>query len=243
MPGAADGILNTLANFGFEWDGEVMWQSHRHVSYTAALRQLAARDHLYFCDCSRKTLRQQGAKTGLEGLVYPGICRDRALADNSQTATRVRTHHQPISFDDALQGHVEQYLDTDFGDFILRRADGLFAYQLAVLIDDAFQGITEVVRGADLLHSTSRQIYLQQLLGLPPVNYVHLPLVLAADGHKLSKQNGATALDCAHPQAALYQALAFLGQQPPADLPNMPLNEVWQWAKTHWSLAAVPTNR
>jgi len=243
MPDAAENILSTLATFGFEWDDEVIWQSRRHVSYAAALRQLDAHQHTYFCDCSRANLREHQAKPGVEGLVYPGTCRTRGLAKAAQTAIRIRTDNTPIRFDDALQGHFCQQLEQDFGDFIIRRADGLFAYQLAVVVDDAFQGVTEVVRGTDLLHSTSRQIYLQTLLGLPPVNYVHLPVVLGADGHKLSKQTGATALDNAQPQHALHQALQFLGQNPPDTLLKMPLPDLWQWAIDHWSLAAIRTNR
>lgn len=240
MPGAAYGILQTLEVYGFEWDGEILYQSQRSDVYEAALARLRESGHLYPCACSRREIADS-AMQGLEGLVYPGTCRN-GLHGREARAWRLRTTMDAIAFTDDVQGEQSQMLEKDLGDFILKRADGLYAYQLAVVVDDAAQGITHVVRGADLLDSTPRQIWLQRLLGLPTPHYAHLPIVVNADGEKLSKQTLAHPLDTAQPAATLWKALDFLGQQPPAELCG-DLAELWRWANARWQLNTVPKSR
>lgn len=174
QPGASAHILRTLEAYGLHWDGEVVYQSRRTSVYLHALEKLLDTGHAYHCDCSRKDVDARG-RIGPFGLVYPGTCRARGLSSGRGRSLRLRTHDRPISFDDALQGHYGQRLESEVGDFIVRRADGLIAYHLAVVVDDAAQGVTQVARGADLLDSTPRQIHLQQLLGLPTPDYLHLP--------------------------------------------------------------------
>lgn len=243
VPGAADDILRTLENFGFEWDGPVWVQSQRLAVYQSVLDELVQRGMAYPCACSRKDIADAGAALASDGgRVYPGLCRHgmRTLASGRQPAWRLRVPDQPVSFEDRLLGVQQQDLARAVGDFVLLRADGLFAYQLAVVVDDAEQGITDVVRGADLLDSTPRQIWLQQCLGVPTPRYAHLPLVKNAAGEKLSKQTLAPALDQDCAADLLVQALDFLGQQPPADLAGNGLGAVWQWALAHWDFQRIP---
>lgn len=242
MPGAADAILRTLEAYGFEWDGPVVYQSQRAAVYEAALERLRQRDLLYACACTRKEIADSAVQ-GIEGPVYPGTCRHGLAADKSPRAWRIRVEDRDIGFHDALQGWVSQNLARDIGDFVLKRADGYYAYQLAVVVDDADQGVTHVVRGADLLDSTPRQIYLQQVLDMPTPQYTHLPVAANAEGEKLSKQTRAAALDPAYPAPALWQALAFLGQQPPQALSHADLPTLWAWARQHWALTRVPPVR
>ncbi|PTD95614.1 tRNA glutamyl-Q(34) synthetase GluQRS [Pseudothauera lacus] len=241
VPGAAAAILRTLERFGFEWDGEVLWQSHRHAAYDAALARLDALGALFPCACSRRELADSAlARDGSR--VYPGTCRNGLAAGRSARAWRVRVRGA-VDFVDAVQGPQHEDLEGEVGDFIVRRADGLYAYQLAVVVDDADSGVTDVVRGADLLDSSARQCYLQDLLGLPRPRYAHLPVATNAAGEKLSKQTLATAVDTLPAAAALVAALRFLGQNPPTALAHATLDEVWQWARAHWTLAAVPRVR
>ncbi len=232
MPGAADGILRTLAAYGFEWDDAVLYQSRRRDAYQAALERLHRDGMLYPCACTRREIADS-APHGIEGPVYPGTCR-AGLSGRTARAWRVRTPAGEIAFEDAIQGRQTQVLARDIGDFVLRRADGLFAYQLAVVVDDAAQGVSHVVRGADLLDSTPRQIHLQRLLGLPTPHYAHLPAAVDAQGEKLGKQTQAAPLNERHPQPALWQALAFLGQAPPPELARAGLAELWSWAREQW---------
>jgi len=241
VPGAADLILNTLETYGFEWDGEVLYQSTRSKAYEAAIEQLKQAGKLYPCACSRKEI-SDSVMQGIEGPVYPGTCRN-GLNGRETRAWRVRTDAATIVFDDAIQGYQTQVLERDVGDFVLKRADGFYAYQLAVVVDDANQGITHVVRGADLLDSTPRQIHLQRLLGLPIPLYAHLPVATNARGEKLSKQTLAAPLSPAAANSTLWQALTFLGQFPPAELERANLSELWQWAQQHWHLASVPRTK
>lgn len=238
VPGAAQAILATLARFGFEWDGEVVWQSRHSAAYAAALEHLKAAGHVFPCACTRRemadsTLARDGSRR------YPGTCRDGLPAGRSARAWRVRAEGV-IRFDDAIQGAQQEDLARDVGDYVVLRADGLYAYQLAVVVDDAAAGITHIVRGADLLGSTARQIHLQDLLGAPVPAYAHLPVATNAAAEKLSKQTLARAIDAHPPAVALVAALAFLGQHPPPDLGRAPLAEVWSWARTHWQLNRVP---
>jgi glutamyl-Q tRNA(Asp) synthetase len=238
MPGAADGILRTLEAYGFEWDGAVLYQSSRHDAYEAALEQLQSAGLLYPCACTRKEIADS-AVHGIEGPVYPGTCR-AGLHGRTARAWRVLTTLEEIRFEDAIQGRQAQILQRDIGDFVLKRADGLYAYQLAVVVDDAEQGITHIVRGADLLDSTPRQIHLLKLLGLPIPLYAHLPLAVNAHGEKLSKQTFAAPLNPRNPGPLLWRALAFLGQQPLPSLAGASPADMWQWAREHWNLARVP---
>ncbi len=239
VPGAADDILRTLQACGMEWDGAVATQSTRHDAYHSALHRLREKGLVYPCACSRREIADS-AIAGVEGLVYPGTCRAGLPAGKSARALRIGTRGARAAFDDALQGHIAQDVERDFGDFVLYRADDVFAYQLAVVVDDAEQGITNIVRGADLLASTPRQIYLQQLLGLPRPRYGHLPVAVNASGEKLSKQTFAAPIDAGDPSPALVAALSFLGQEPPAGLAHGTVKELWDWALKSWSLIRVP---
>jgi glutamyl-Q tRNA(Asp) synthetase len=239
IPGASDSILRSLDNFGFEWDGPVVYQSQRQDLYLEAMSRLQKSGLVYPCGCTRKEIADS-AIHGLEGAIYPGTCSNGLPDGKYPRAWRVRTNHQSIGFEDAIQGYIEQKLALDIGDFVLKRADGIFAYQLAVVVDDAEQGVTHVVRGADLLDSTPRQIYLQQLLGLPLVRYAHIPVALNAKGEKLSKQTRAPELDQRQPGAILWNALHILGQLPPHALKQTGVHTLWQWAFEHWLLERIP---
>ena len=213
VPGAAEDILRTLEAFGLRWDGEVEWQSHRAAHYERALESLRARGLTYPCRCSRREIADSGL-VGLEGAVYPGTCRALALPSGPGLAERLRVDEQPVAFEDRVQGRIEHSIARDIGDFVLKRRDGLHAYQLAVVVDDALRGVTDVVRGADLLWSTPRQVALQRHLGYPTPRYLHFPVATHASGEKLSKQTRAPALDAAEAAPVLAAALAFLGQAP-----------------------------
>jgi glutamyl-Q tRNA(Asp) synthetase len=238
-PGAADDILRTLEAFGLRWDGEVVYQSRRHALYEQALEKLQARDALYACACSRREIADSSV-SGVDGLVYPGTCRAGIAPGRAPRAWRVKVDGQKIEFIDAIQGRMNRDLTADFGDFVVRRADGFFAYQLAVVVDDAAQGITAIVRGADLIESTPRQIHLQRLLDLPTPDYLHLPVALNAQSEKLSKQTFAAPLDTAHPLPTLLQVMRFLGQDVPVELIEGSIEDFWRWAVTHWDMTRVP---
>ena len=242
QPGAADAILRTLEACGMSWDGEPLYQSRRSVAYRAALARLEAQGLVYVCGCSRREIADSGL--GPDGaLIYPGTCRNGLASAKTARATRVRVDHELIEFEDFIQGKLSQDLAAEVGDFVLRRADGLYAYQLAVVVDDAEQEITDVVRGADLLDSTPRQIYLQRLLGLPTPRYLHLPAAVNAAGEKLSKQTLAPPVDARDPVPALVQVMDFLGQTPPAQLGRASLAEFWHWALAHWDAQHIPRRR
>ena len=242
IPGAAQEILRTLEMLGMHWDEAVMTQSARGDAYRLAVEHLRKRGVLYPCACTRREITDS-ALHGIEGFVYPGTCRNGLPAGREARATRVRTAGIRISFEDAIQGPITQDLQRDIGDFVVWRADGLFAYQLAVVVDDAAQGITDIVRGADLLDSTPRQIYLQQLLGLPAPRYVHLPVAVNRQGEKLSKQTLAQPIDTRQPARAILRALLFLGQTVPDELHNAMPAELWYWAIAHWQRNRIPARR
>lgn len=239
MPGAADDILRTLEAFGLHWDGEVLYQSRRHALYEQVLERLKESGALYACACSRREIADSSVK-GVDGLVYPGTCRGGIPEGRAPRAWRVKVDGATVEFIDVVQGRLRRDLATDFGDFVLRRADGFFAYQLAVVVDDAGQGITEVVRGADLIESTPRQIHLQKLLGLPTPDYLHLPVVLNARGEKLSKQTFAAPADAARPVPLLCRVLRFLGQEAPMGLAEDGIEDFWRWAIAHWDAGRIP---
>jgi len=214
IPGSADEILGALQRYGLEWDGEIVWQSRRIALYEDALARLREKHLVYDCACSRAELaRAASAPLGAEA-VYPGFCRDGIAEGKAARAIRFRAPNEAIGFDDLLRGHIEENVAEKTGDFVVRRADGLFAYQLAVVVDDADQGVTQVVRGADLLISTPRQIALQRALGYPTPEYAHVPLVVNPDGSKLGKRDGALplpALDEVRVRETLAVALRHLG--------------------------------
>ncbi len=242
MPGAADEILRALEACAMEWDGEVAYQSARTDAYHAELHRLRATGRVYPCACSRREVADS-AVSGIEGPVYPGTCRAGLAPGRAVRAWRIDTRNSEIAFTDAIQGIQRQNLPSDIGDFVLLRADHVYAYQLAVVVDDAEQGITDVVRGADLLDSTPRQIYLQNLLGFATPHYCHVPVAVNAEGEKLSKQTHATPLDAGRPLPALISVLRFLGQTPPADLADGSVADFWAWAIPHWRLDHVPHAR
>ena len=233
QPGAAAQILRTLERFSLHWDGEVIYQSQRHERYQAILDELYQQGKTYHCCCTRAQIQAAGG-------FYPGTCRDKQYPPLN-AAVRLRVDAPCLSFQDQLLGliTVEPRLASE--DFILKRRDGLFAYNLAVVIDDADCGVTEVVRGADLLEPTVRQITLYQQLGWPVPDWLHLPLALQENGLKLSKQNHAPAIDELPVVKTLCQALLFLGQPLPEDTADMTAESLLRWAVEHWQLSSIPT--
>jgi glutamyl-Q tRNA(Asp) synthetase len=237
-PGSADSILHTLDAFGFEWDGPVVYQSQRSEAYAAAIQRLIDAGRIYGCDCTRKLLKET-PHIGVDGPVYPGTCLERDLPLN--TALRFHVADTRITFDDLLAGHVGCNVAQECGDFVLRRADGVYTYQLAVTVDDAELGVSHIVRGADLLASTPRQIVLQQAMGYPTPAYLHLPVALNADGGKLSKQTLAAPLSDENPLPALLQAAAFLGIEIQPEVSS--LARFWQVVPYRWQREKLPLLR
>lgn len=238
--GIGEGILATLEAYGFQWDGAVVWQSDRAALYEAALEGLRAQQRIYACVCSRKQLESAPLSAGGGERIYPGTCRGGSVtpSDHERRASRIIVTDEPIGFHDRLQGQQQQLLARDVGDFVVKRADGMFAYQLAVVVDDALQGVTDVVRGADLLASTPRQIWLQRALGYPTPRYLHIPIAVDRHGEKLSKQTGARPLP-RDPLSTLCAAWRFL-EQPPLAAPPASVTEFWQWAHRAWNPGALP---
>lgn len=238
VAGAIGGILRTLERFGFEWDGEVVYQSRRTDLYREAFEQLRRDGLVYPCGCTRREIAdsQPGAAPGSER-PYPGTCRAGLGPGRSARAHRARVGGAVIEFTDLIQGPQHQDLESESGDFVLLRADGLWAYQLAVVVDDALQGVNTVVRGSDLLTSTPRQIWLQRRLALAEPVYAHVPVVAGADGLKLSKQTGARELDETNPARSIWLCLEQLRQNPPEGL-TAP--ELLRWARLNWRHDAVP---
>ncbi|WP_107760178.1 tRNA glutamyl-Q(34) synthetase GluQRS [Dickeya sp. Secpp 1600] len=232
VPGAAARILRQLEQYGLLWDGDVVYQSRRHDLYRAVLADLQRQGKCYYCTCTRQRIQQIGGH-------YDGHCRDRGLPSN-QAALRLRQSQPVLSFHDRLRGQIDADPMLAREDFIIHRRDGLFAYNLAVVVDDHDQGVTEIVRGADLIEPTVRQLSLYHQLDYPAPAYVHLPLALNCDGNKLSKQNHAPALPDGDPRAVLAQALAFLRQPLPAHWRDLDRDALLAWAVAHWSLATVP---
>lgn len=231
--GAADEILHALQRLGLDWDGEVLYQSQRELLYREALQSLDK--WMFWCGCTRREIADSSLGLAADGaLIYPGTCRDGLPQGKARRALRLRTGDTTVRFHDRVQGFHEQTLGREVGDFVLYRADGLFAYQLAVVVDDAAQGVTDVVRGADLLDSTARQIHLQQLLGYATPRYLHIPVAVDAAGEKLSKLTGARPLDTSRPGRELRRALAFLGQAETEDLSE---------AVRNWDPTLIPARR
>lgn len=232
VPGSAARIIDDLDSLGLVPDGPVLYQSSRLNAYQEAVEQLMNKGLAFACACSRKDLPESGS--------YPGTCRDGIADGKVPRSIRLRVNANECVFVDKLQGPVSDSPAESCGDFIIRRADGLFAYQLAVVVDDEFQGVNQVVRGADLLDSTSRQICLQKSLGFNSPNYMHLPVVISADGKKLSKRFGTDPVKHQSSAIAVTQALQFLGQNPP---PGLLLSDLWQWALAHWNSDLIPHTR
>lgn len=235
-PGASDSIITTLADFGFEWDGEILFQSRRHALYESVIDQLQTQDRVYYCSCSRKQINEI-AKPGLNGPIYPQSCYGKK---QKKGALRFHTDKQTIVFKDSVQGMIKQNIATESGDFVIKRSDGLYNYQLAVVIDDFEQQITEVVRGSDLLSLTPSQIYLQQALNYTTPDYIHMPVITNTKGQKLSKQTNAPAVTPIAASESLWFCLNFLGQQPPDELKKVSKEELWRWAMANWSLEKIP---
>lgn len=235
-PQAEATLLRQLEAHGLVWDGAVRRQSEHLPEYAHALQRLRATGWVYACTCTRAQLQQHAAEG--EDAVYPGTCRDARHAE-SDAALRLRVGAEPLRIEDPVHGDLRCQLDRDIGDFVVRRRDGQFAYQLACAVDEAAQGITEAVRGADLIGSSFRQLHLMRVLGLTPPKYRHLPLVVAADGRKLSKQNEALPIDSAHAARNLRLALQLLGQPAPDEALREPTS-ILESARTRWTPTGVP---
>ena len=234
--GASDDILRLLDCYGLHWDGHVVYQQYRRAIYQDIVDQLLTQKNAYPCGCTRQSIRQYWRDKGQKNTTtYPNICRNGLPAGKSPRAVRIKTASHDMTFTDVVQGKTSQPV----ADFIICRADGIIAYQLAVVVDDAWQNITQVIRGTDLLDSTPRQIALQQQLNYPTPVYAHLPLVLNATGQKLSKQNLAPALDTQAILKTLYMSLQFLNQSPPIELLDGDINSFWTWAIAHWDIHHV----
>ena len=239
QPGAADGILRTLESFALHWDGSVIFQSERTELYQSALQRLRAAGHSFACGCTRREIADS-ALHGRDGPIYPGTCRAGIASGLPGRTERVRVEAKPILFQDRLQQRFSQNLATEVGDFVVYRTDGVAAYQLAVVVDDAEQGVTDVVRGGDLLFSAPRQIYLQRLLGYPTPSYLHLPVAVNSAGEKLSKQTFATAVDDLPQREVAHAVLEFLGQPLPEAASFSCLDELWSQASAAWDPRRIP---
>jgi glutamyl-Q tRNA(Asp) synthetase len=231
VAGATSDILKTLENFGLTWDGEVFYQSQQLETYQAFIEQLIKAQKAYPCTCSRKSL------TNFQ--TYPNFCRHKTDIPTEPYALRLKTKSINIGFEDFLQGRIAHNITEKDGDFIIKRKDAIIAYQFAVVIDDYQQGITEVVRGFDLLDCTPPQIYLHQVLNFKPPTYLHVPIITHQNGQKLSKQNLAQAVDCQNPTKTLFYLLTLLKQQPPLDLEQISLDELLNWAIQNWQPLAL----
>lgn len=241
LAGAADDILRTLEAYHLNWDGTVVFQSQRLDAYEAALSQLTKNELTFPCTCTRKSIAESSQNNS--SIIYPGTCRNGLASSRSKStarATRVRINSEIVNFHDGLQGSHTIQLDSDVGDFVVKRADGLFAYHLAVAVDDAFQEISEIVRGSDLLNSTPHHLYLQKQLAYQTPRYIHLPIAVNARGEKLSKQTHASAVDSAEPGAMLEKALIFLGHKPSLDVINADPETLLKWAVENWDLEKIP---
>lgn len=233
LPGATDHILSTLEAYGLEWDGDILHQSQNLERYHQVLNALIERDQAYYCDCSRKLVAEHGG-------IYPGYCRTRHLSAARSHAIRVAVPDEQIGLHDRLQGVFSQNLAKEVGDFVVRRRDGIVAYQLAVVVDDIDQGITDIVRGADLLDSTPRQLWLYRLLNAPPPCYLHIPLIMRRQGEKLSKRLASAPITTGDATTTLFRALVALAQQPPPALRNAPVSEQLAWGSAHWQPQRLP---
>ena len=240
VEGSADEILRTLEGFALEWDGSPIYESHNIDAFRNALHALRAAGKVFACACSRREIAKS-AITGIEGPVYPGNCRNGLPPGRAARSLRLRVDEDTtVRFDDGLQGPVSQELATAVGDFVVYRQDGIFSYHLACVVGDTHQDVTHVVRGADLIDSTPRQIYLQQLLHLSTPAYLHLPVATNERGEKLSKQTHASPVDAAQAASTIYAVLRLLGQQPPQELARWSAADAMQWAVGAWRRDRIP---
>lgn len=240
--GAVNEIFRALEAYGLHWDEPVRYQSQHSEAYAAAFERLKEQAWVYPCACSRREIADSRLNLATHP-IYPGTCRHGMPPEKTLRAWRVHTHGVRINFQDRVQGQVSQNLELEIGDFVLRRADGSFAYQLASVVDDAAMQISDVVRGADLIDSTARQCHLQSLLALPQARYMHLPVALNDAGEKLSKQTLAPPLDWSAPQPTLMRALDFLGQRPARELSTAKVEDLLSWACAHWDVNQIPKIR
>lgn len=231
VKGATDAILTTLDAFGLHWDDSVVYQSRCLAVYHDVLNELAKNQLIYPCSCSRKML----ASTA----IYDGLCRNQSITADSLYALRIKTDSRLISVEDGLQGLISHNIAKQYGDFILKRRDGIVAYQFAVIIDDDRQHINQIVRGVDLLTETPKQIYLQHLLELPSPEYFHVPIIIDQHGYKLSKQTQATAVNLTRPQGVIFELLGLLKQNPPSELQHASVTELLDWAIEHWNIECL----
>lgn len=238
VPGARSCILADLEALGFEWDGPVHTQDDRGQRYRAAVDGLLASGDAFPCACTRREIQEQ-SEPDEPALLYPGTCRDGLPPEREARTVRLRIPDETLRFNDGWAGPVRQDLANEVGDFVIWRAEGIASYHLATVLDDFDAGVTNVVRGADLLASTPRQIFLQRRLGLPTPAYAHFPLVRADDGRKLGKQTHAPRVDTHHPAATLRAALVFLRQAPPEELAAAGRDATWRWAIEHWDPLAL----
>ena len=243
VPGAADEILFTLDRLGLHWDGEIVWQSRRVEAYRAAVETLRDQGQVFDCACSRKEILLSAPHPGEEGPVYPGTCRPGLAAGRKPRALRIIVPDRQICFTDGVFGPMQQVLTEAVGDFVLRRADGMYAYQLAVVVDDAASGINQVVRGADLLLSTPRQIFLHTCLSHPVPEYIHLPLLTDRHGEKISKRHGVVRFDpMVNPSDLIVRALGLLGQIVPEEIGNSAPAEILAWACRNLDRRRIPVS-
>jgi glutamyl-Q tRNA(Asp) synthetase len=242
VKGSADDILCTLEAFGFEWDGEVVYQSCRFDAYEQALQQLSRDGLIYNCQCSRKSLMSQNLKQGPLGRIYPGFCRGKKLHSHHQLSQRLITEAAGNQlFTDLHYGPYQLDISNEVGDIVLRRSDGIYAYHLAVVLDDAVQQVERIVRGADLLQVTPLHLYLYSALGLSSPSYLHVPLITNSRGVKLSKQSGASALDTAKAGELLVKALEFLGQKVTVEMADARPREILEHAASRWQPELIPS--
>jgi glutamyl-Q tRNA(Asp) synthetase len=241
VAGAADEILSALEDLGLHWDGEIVWQSRRTEAYIEAIERLRKKGLVFDCVCSRREILSSAPHPGEDGPIYPGTCRSRLHSGHKPRATRIKVTKEPICYCDGVFGPLQQVLSEAVGDFVLRRADGLFAYQLAVVVDDEAAGVNQVVRGADLLSSTPRQIFLHACLGYSVPEYIHLPLAMGSNSKKISKRHGIVRLDHENDAGGLVaQALNFLGQAIPGCLQGAPPAELLCWAIQNFDQSHIP---
>lgn len=238
MAGAADSILQTLLHYGLQWDGDVLFQSQQQQRYETAVQQLLTAGKAFYCTCSRTQIIAASGST-----TYPGTCRHCYKKPDAPYAVRLQVQDREIQFADGLQGRQSCNLQQQGGDFIIKRKEGLYAYHLAVVLDDALQGITHIVRGSDLLDSTFCHWYLQEALNLPHPQYSHLPVIVNAEGQKLSKQTFAEPLPLTEPWPYLRYCLQALGQSPPDSLCGASPATILQWGTEHWQMQQVPQQR
>jgi len=237
VKGSDKAIINSLHQHGFHWDEEIIYQSQRIDIYQTYLSHLSQQGSTYFCECSRKEITDS-AMMGIDGMIYPGTCRNKKL-DAEHHAVRIKAKDTFITFEDKIQGSIQQNISKDFGDFILKRSDGIYAYQLAVVIDDALQNINTIIRGADLINSTSRQIYLQMNLSFPSINYGHIPIA-TLNQKKLSKENRSIPVNDANIKNNLVACLRFLGQDYALIEKENALTNFWTTAIQLWDISHVP---